>query len=824
NKVMDDFCREKGIKREYSVARTPKQNGVAERRNKTLIEAVRTIRSIRRIQWKWIRRINRLNEYAVLERKLDTPYPMEVDTPYRVIGQNSVKGRFQPERLARGLEVSSIRRIQGIGYGVLEFLGVGTTHGYTVSSLMDTVHCDGIHVDPSKIEAVKNWKVSKTPSEIRSFLGLAGYYRRFTANFSKDNLCDAPILSLTEGFEDFVVYCDASNQGFGCVLMQRGKKELNMRQQRWIELFSDYDYEIHYHLGKANVVADALSRKERVKPRQVPLVGDTRTVIMNEAHYTRYSIHSGADKMYYDLRDMYWWPGMKKDIATHLVGMNDWSWRKTHPMYSLIFLSIREDYKMEKLARLYINEKALGTRLYMSTAYHPQTNGQRGSVESPILWLKLRESRLIDQVGTKQPEGVLIKDRLKRLEIITRSRMRFREKESLRTRYVDHSNSGKDRSFKLIALRLPQEGEHSEVIQLCIWIVDSECSKHMTRKLKLLRNFVEKLMGIVRFGNDHFAAITRYGDYVQRNVTICHVYYVKVLGQNLFFVGQFYNGDLEGNLKLLRNFVEKLMGIVRFGNDHFAAITRYGDYVQRNVTICHVYYVKVLGQNLFFVGQFYNGDLEVCLMSKVSLTKSWLWHRRLSHLKCATINQLAKHDMVVGLPKFKYDKDHLCSACEKGKSKQAILKPKSVTSTNKRLQLLHMDLCGLMRMERINGMRYILVIFDDYSRYMWVYFLRSKDEASEMIKNITRIHVSLRATDRFVRTEIDDLGKLKPKADIGIFIKYSEDSRSFRIYNCHTRKLMEMIHVKFNELTAIAFARNSLESDSNRMIFEDPSE
>nr|GFB27880.1 putative reverse transcriptase domain-containing protein [Tanacetum cinerariifolium] len=224
-----------------------------------------------------------------------------------------------------------------------------------VHFLDHVVNSEGIHVDPNKIEAVKNWKTPKTPTEIRSFLGLAGYYRRFIASFSeitkpltlltqknkkfkwgdeqenafqtlKDKLCDAPILALPEGADDFVVYRDASNQGFGCVLMQRNKviaytsrqlkiheknytthdlelgavvfalkmwrhylygtksviytdhkslryifdqKELNMHQRRWIKLFSDYDCEIRYHPGKANVVADALSRKERAKPRRV---------------------------------------------------------------------------------------------------------------------------------------------------------------------------------------------------------------------------------------------------------------------------------------------------------------------------------------------------------------------------------------------------------------------------------------------------------------------------------------------------------------------------------------------------------------------------
>nr|GFA17558.1 putative reverse transcriptase domain-containing protein [Tanacetum cinerariifolium] len=224
-----------------------------------------------------------------------------------------------------------------------------------VQFLGHVVNQGGIHVDPSKVEAVKNWKAPESPTEIRSFLGLAGYYRRFIEGFSKiakpltfltqknkdyvwgeeqekafctlkEKLCNAPVLALPDGPNDFVVYCDVSHQGFGCVLMQRGKviayasrqlkiheknytthdlelgavvfalkiwrhylygtksivymdhqslqyifnqKELNIRQRRWLELLSDYECEIKYHPGKANVVADALSRKERLKPRRV---------------------------------------------------------------------------------------------------------------------------------------------------------------------------------------------------------------------------------------------------------------------------------------------------------------------------------------------------------------------------------------------------------------------------------------------------------------------------------------------------------------------------------------------------------------------------
>ncbi|GKF12956.1 integrase, catalytic region, zinc finger, CCHC-type containing protein [Tanacetum coccineum] len=124
----------------------------------------------------------------------------------------------------------------------------------------------------------------------------------------------------------------------------------------------------------------------------------------------------------------------------------------------------------------------------------------------------------------------------------------------------------------------------------------------------------------------------------------------------------------------------------------------------------------------------------VCLMSKASSTKSWLWHRILSHRNFGTINDLTKHELVDGLLKFKYGKDHLCFACERGKSKKASHPPKLVLSSHSKLELFHIDLCGPMRVASINGKKYILVIVDDYSRFTWVYFLHSKDETPEIIK------------------------------------------------------------------------------------------
>ncbi|GJS30506.1 retrovirus-related pol polyprotein from transposon TNT 1-94 [Tanacetum coccineum] len=266
-------------------------------------------------------------------------------------------------------------------------------------------------------------------------------------------------------------------------------------------------------------------------------------------------------------------------------------------------------------------------------------------------------------------------------------------------------------------------------IQLILFIVDSRCTKHMTSNISILCNFVEKYLGTVRFGNDQFALILGYGDLVQGNITINRVYYVEGLNHNLFSVGQFCDADLEVAFRKSTCFVRDLQG---------------NDLLTGN-----------RGSDLYTISlQETTSSTPICLMAKASPTQAWLWHRRLSHLNFDYINLLSKKDVVIGLPKLKYVKNQLCSSCEVSKAKRSSFKTKTVPSSKGRLNLLHMDLCGPMRVASINGKKYILVIVDDYSRYTWTLFLRSKDETPEVLKDfLTMIQRNLQALVIYVRTD-----------------------------------------------------------------------
>nr|GEV99929.1 retrovirus-related Pol polyprotein from transposon TNT 1-94 [Tanacetum cinerariifolium] len=378
-----------------------------------------------------------------------------------------------------------------------------------------------------------------------------------------------------------------------------------------------------------------------------------------------------------------------------------------------------------------------------------------------------------------------------------------------------------------------------DIVQICLWIIDSGCSKHMTGNRALLTNFVEKFFGTVCFGNNDFAVIAGYGDVVIGSMTIKKVYYVKGLRHNLFCVGQFFDKGLEVAFQKSTCFVRNEDGVDLLTDD-------------RSSNLYTIALNKITSNSL------------ACLLAKASSLQSWLWHQRLSHLNFATINNLVKKNLVRGLPKMKFEKDHLCSACKQGKIHQKHHKSKTAFASNKPLYLLHMDLCGPMRFESINGKRYVLVVVDDYSRYTWrvrtdngtkfknktlakffdevgisqqfsaartpqqngVVERRNRTlvEAARTMLTFVNLPLFLWAEaiattcftqnrsiihKRFDKTpyelinkrkpnikffhvfgykcyllnDYDDVGKLKAKGDIRVFVGYSKESASFRVYN-----------------------------------------
>ncbi|GKD87487.1 integrase, catalytic region, zinc finger, CCHC-type containing protein [Tanacetum coccineum] len=207
---------------------------------------------------------------------------------------------------------------------------------------------------------------------------------------------------------------------------------------------------------------------------------------------------------------------------------------------------------------------------------------------------------------------------------------------------------------------------------------------------------------------------------------------------------------MTGDCLLLRNFVKKFMGTVRFGNDNFAAITGYGDYIHGNITICHVYYVEGLGHNLFSVEQFCDTDLKVAFRANTCYVRNLEGDDLLTGGRDSNLYTISISDMDASSPICLMSKATLT----KGKGKKASHPPKLILSDYSKLELLHMDLCGPMRVASVNGKKYILVIVDDFSRFTWVYFLRSKDETPEIIKKfIAQAQLNYKAKVCKIRTD-----------------------------------------------------------------------
>nr|GFC33910.1 ribonuclease H-like domain-containing protein [Tanacetum cinerariifolium] len=211
------------------------------------------------------------------------------------------------------------------------------------------------------------------------------------------------------------------------------------------------------------------------------------------------------------------------------------------------------------------------------------------------------------------------------------------------------------------------------------------CLPKMQQLAEPVAKWIPKFLGTVRFGNNDFTVIAGYGDVVIGSMTIKKVYYVEGLGHNLFSVGQFYDKGHEVTFRKSTCFIRNEDGVDLLIGDH--------------------------SSNLYTISlNEVASNSSTCLLAKASSSQSWLCHQRLSYLNFATINNLVKNNLVQCLPKMKFKKDHLYLACEQGKIHQKHHKSKAAFPS-----------------------RYVLVVVDDYSRYTWVFFLYSKDEASDVI-------------------------------------------------------------------------------------------
>nr|GEY36593.1 retrovirus-related Pol polyprotein from transposon TNT 1-94 [Tanacetum cinerariifolium] len=315
------------------------------------------------------------------------------------------------------------------------------------------------------------------------------------------------------------------------------------------------------------------------------------------------------------------------------------------------------------------------------------------------------------------------------------------------------------------------------VVQIVLWYLDSGCSKHMTGDRSQLINFVPKFLGTVKFGNDHVTKIMGYSDYQIGNVTISQVYYIKGLGHNLFSVGQFCDSDLEVAFRQHTCFIRNLDGVDLLTSSR--------------------------GNNLYTLSLHdMIASSPICLLSKASKTKSWLWHRRLSHLNFGAINYLARQGLVRGLSKLKFEKDHLCWHVQ--------------WARNGVVERLNHTLIEAAR---------TMLIYAQAPLFLWakavpntcftqnrsIIRLRHGKTPYELLHSklpdLSFFHVF--GALCYPTNDNENLGKLQPKADIGIFIVYAPTKKAFRIYNRRTRRIFETIHVDFDELMAMASKQSS---------------
>ncbi|GKE08545.1 retrovirus-related pol polyprotein from transposon TNT 1-94, partial [Tanacetum coccineum] len=306
---------------------------------------------------------------------------------------------------------------------------------------------------------------------------------------------------------------------------------------------------------------------------------------------------------------------------------------------------------------------------------------------------------------------------------------------------------------------------------IILWYLDFGCSKHMTGNRSQLMNFVSKFLGTVRFENDHIARIMRYGDYQLGNVTISKVYYVEGLGHNFFFVGQFCDGDLEVAFWKNTCFIRNLEGVDLLSRS-------------RDTNLYTISLDDMLKTSL------------ICLLSKASKTKSWSWHRRLSHLnfdnQAEFVNQtLREFYENVGI-------SHQTSVA-RTPLQNGIIERRNQTLVEAARTMLILSKAPLfLWAEAINTACYTQnhsIIRHRYNKTPYELMQEKKPDVSFFYVFCALCYPT---------NDNDDLSKLDAEADIGIFVGYAPAKKAFRIYNKRTLKIIETIHVTFDELTTMA--------------------
>ncbi|GJW87906.1 putative ribonuclease H-like domain-containing protein, partial [Tanacetum coccineum] len=542
------------------------------------------------------------------------------------------------------------------------------------------------------------------------------------------------------------------------------QRELNMRQRRWLELLKDYDTNIQYHPGKANVVADALSRKSR-------MIACFDSIILHDLERLDVELCVRGSGGY--------WASMR--IESNLMLQIKEAQRDDGELWAIVQnvedgkhteFSVDDDGVVWFEDRLCVpNDQALREKV-MTEAHsspftiHPGSTKMYRDLKQYFWWN-----------GMKQDVATFVS------KCMTCQQVKIEhQRASGLLQPLEIPMWKWDEISMDFVTGLPTTQKRHDAI----WVVVDRLTKS-AHFLPIRKNYgISKLAEIFRqeIVRLHGTPTSIVSDRDPKFTSHFWKGLQKAWGTRLKFSTAFHpqtDGQSERTIQTLEDMLRA------------CALEWTGMDMQKS---------QENGQNRT------NTDTGT---DRVHKSRKFL----AKGISC-TINDLTRLDLVDGLPKFKYGKDHLCSACERRKSKKASHPPKLVPSDHFKLELLHMDLCGPMRVASINGNKYIIVIVDGYSRYTWVYFLHSKDETPEIIKKfIAQAQLNYKAKVCKIRThngtEFKNATLKAHYEKLGIMQQFS--TACFRIYNRRTKMIMKTIHVKFDELTTMASEHDCLEPE-----------